>query len=114
MAQRPKHGRRRRGLTAVEVVVLVVILLIVVGVVLTAIPRMRERANRVRCEYNLEQVGKGMHRFQDAKHFLPASRIADGYATWAVQIAPYTKTGQTDQLTKWDLRKPYGAQPEEV
>jgi hypothetical protein len=101
-------------LTAVEVLVVVVILLIVIGVVLAAIPRARESANRTHCAENLRQLGTGVRLFHDAKHFLPASRIADGYATWAVQIAPYLKLGKNDQLAGWELRKPYEAQPEEV
>jgi hypothetical protein len=101
-------------LTGVEVLVLVVILLLVIGVILATIPRARESASRAQCAENLKQMGTGVRLFHDAKNFLPASRIADGYATWAVQLAPYLKLGKTDALARWDVRKPYGAQPEAV
>ena len=46
---------------------------------------------------------------------MPPSRIADGYATWAVLIVPYMdKNKPKDEdhpLIQWDISKPYAAQP---
>jgi Protein of unknown function (DUF1559) len=114
MAQRRVGGKPRRGLTVTEVVVVVVLLIVVVGVLLTAIPRLRESAHREQCANNLKQLGEAVRRFRDAEGFLPAARIADRYATWAVQIAPYLNLAETNGLRAWDLRKSYYLQPDEV
>jgi len=114
MAQPGLAGPKRRGITAIELVVAVVLFLIVLGILLTAIPRMRESAHRVQCSNNLKEMGTACRLFRDAKKFLPAARIADGYATWAVQIAPYLKLAKDNPLLDWDMSKTYYDQPDEV
>jgi Protein of unknown function (DUF1559) len=104
----------RCGLTVAEVVVVTIILLVVVGIFLTATPWMREQANRNQCAFNLRQMGIAVRKFRDGKHYLPAARIADRYATWAVQIAPYLSVGGPDPLHTWDPRKSYYAQSDEA
>src|SRR5208337_2898574 len=106
--------KTRRGLTVPEVVVVTIIVLVVVGIVLTAIPRMRETAHREQCANNLRQIGVATRKFRDIKHFLPAARIADRYATWAIQIVPYLSASGADPLHAWDLHKSYYAQPDQV
>jgi hypothetical protein len=59
-------------------------------------------------------MGVAIREFRDAKHFLPAARIADGYATWAVQIGPYLSASGPDPFHAWDLRKSYSAQSDEA
>ena len=107
-------GTARRGLTVTEVVVIVLILVVVIGIVLTAIPRLRESAHREQCANNFKQLGEAFRRFRDAEGGLPAARIADRYATWAVQIAPYANLAEKNGLRAWDLRKSYYLQAEEV
>src|SRR5207253_966320 len=58
--------------------------------------------------------GEAVHLFHADKKSLPASRIADHYATWAVQVSPYLDRGKEDPLKAWDLRKPYYEQPPTV
>src|SRR5438105_1203678 len=100
---------QRRGLTAVEVVVVLIVLLTLLGLMLTYILRQRESALRVHCMNNLRRIGTALHSFHDvsggaqpALAFLPAARIADGYATWAVQIAPHMDAAQ---LQAWKLER---------
>jgi hypothetical protein len=104
----------RGGLTVAEVTVLVVMLIIVVGLLLTAIPHMREGAQRAQCANNLREMGMACRTFRDARGFLPAARIAEGYATWAVQIAPYLNVGKENKLLQWDMSKTYYLQSDDV
>src|SRR5438132_10523381 len=85
---RPSRCECRRGLTRTDLLVIVVLLLTGLGLFLAALPRMHQSSDRVQCAFNLKQIGDGVHRFHERKKFLPAARIDDGYATWAVQIAP--------------------------
>src|SRR5262245_8708876 len=105
---------RRRGLKAVELILVVVLGLAALGILVTAIPRMRESANRLQCADHLKKIGEAVHLFQQNKGFLPASRIDRAYATWAVQIAPYLPLGSEPALQDWDLQKTDYAQPEKV
>ncbi len=52
---------------------------------------------------NLRQIGEGIQAFHGEREFLPPARIADGYATWAVLLAPYA--GREHPLQTWDAAK---------
>ncbi len=113
----------RKGLTITEVVVVVVILLVLLGVGLAFLRKMRAGADQVGCANNLRILGAGIYGYRGGfpqefieaggpSPFLPAARIADGYATWAVLLAPYV--AGANPLNDWDPRKPYAEQPAAV
>jgi hypothetical protein len=102
--------QRRRGLSRIDVLVIVVIGVILLGILLTLLPRLREGSYEVQCKFNLQQIGGAIARFHDRQRFLPASRIDDGYATWAVQIGADLSVKGDNLLRAWDEQKPYAAQ----
>jgi Protein of unknown function (DUF1559) len=113
----------RKGVTVTEVVVVLVILLVLVGVVLAFLRKMRATADQAQCANNLRIIGEGAYEYaggfprEALEKFalnapLPGARIADGYATWAVLLAPYI--AGPSPLKDWDLRKPYAEQPAEI
>jgi type II secretory pathway pseudopilin PulG len=63
----------RRGFTWKEVVVALVVLAIVVGVIISAIPNIRERSRRNACSNNLKEIGLGLHNFYNAQKYFPPS-----------------------------------------
>jgi hypothetical protein len=93
--------------------VILIVVVTLLGIFLTVLPWLRERANQVKCANNLKEQGVGCRSFRDIKGYLPASRIADGYATWAVQISPYLKL-KDNRLDAWDLSRSYYAQAEDI
>src|SRR5215471_14684021 len=103
-ANRPFAGllfpKGRCGFNRMELVIVLVILVVVIALFATFVPHARERASRLRCADNLRQMGEGVFVFRDQRlpPCLPASRIADGYATWAVQIAPYLDRRKAGEL----------------
>jgi hypothetical protein len=108
---------KRAGLTLIDIVVVVFLFLTTLGFLLTYILRQRENAMRVQCMDNLRRIGGAARTFHDtsgvalagpAAAFLPAARIADGYATWAVQLAPHLAS--SSPLDAWDLQRSYFAQ----
>jgi len=116
------HRLARKGLTVTEVIVVVFVLLVLLGVGLAFLRKMRSQADQAGCANNLRIIGQGIYEYRggippkdligkgDAP--LPAARIADGFATWAVLLAPYV--AGTTPLKDWDLRKPYSEQSAEV
>jgi hypothetical protein len=98
----------RPGLSRLDVVLLLVIILAVVSLLVTSIGGQRELANQKACANNLRRMGEAILGFHEEKKFLPPARIAPGYATWGVVIAP--RLQKDSGLAEWDLARRYADQ----
>jgi prepilin-type N-terminal cleavage/methylation domain-containing protein/prepilin-type processing-associated H-X9-DG protein len=98
----------RRGFTLIELLVVMAIISILIGLMLPAVQRAREAANRLSCANNLHQLGLAMHNFHLTFEHLPPTRTFDGGPTWAVLLLPELE--QDNLYNKWVLQWPYGRQ----
>ncbi len=100
---------RRRGFSLVELLVVIGIIALLAGLLLPAVQKVRESANRVSCANNLHQIALAMHHYHDTEKHLPPRCVSDGGgATWAVLILPYLE--QDNLYNRWDLARSYYVQ----
>lgn len=109
--------RRHKGFSLIELLVVLGIIAVFLGMLLPAVQRVREAAERTGCQNNLRQLGLGLHHYHDCLKTLPSGYLwkvtspddpletAPGWG-WAALILPYLEHGSLAERIDW--QKPVG------
>jgi prepilin-type N-terminal cleavage/methylation domain-containing protein len=139
MVQSPSvNFRRRTGFTLIELLVVIAIIGILIALLLPAVQKVREAANRISCSNNLKQLALASHNYHDVNKNLPpgsidpnnpnssggpfnphdpvygGSSLPWGHISWAAAILPFIE--ENNLFKTMDFTKPaYAANiPEEL
>src|SRR5437762_1154872 len=99
---------RRDGFTLIELLVVIAIIGVLLGLLLPAVQKVRESANRMVCQNNLKQIGMAVHLYHGSNDKFPLGSRNDRRSSWLtaprttylIELYPYLE--QESTYRRWN------------
>jgi prepilin-type N-terminal cleavage/methylation domain-containing protein/prepilin-type processing-associated H-X9-DG protein len=102
----------RRGFTLIELLVTIAIIAILIGMLVSAVQKVREAASRMACDNNLRQLGLALRNYESVHHRFPPGGVQGpfpqaGVTTpithgWGTFILPFIEQESLANLYCWE------------
>jgi prepilin-type N-terminal cleavage/methylation domain-containing protein/prepilin-type processing-associated H-X9-DG protein len=95
----------RRGFTLIELLVVIAIIAVLIALLVPAVQKVREAADRTQCSNNLKQLALALHNYENVYNAFPPGRTLDSppLHSWAAFLLPYIEQENVFKIYKFDV-----------
>lgn len=108
-----KIQQNRSGFTLIELLVVIAIISVLLSLLLPAVQKVREAANRMQCASNMRQIVIAFHHFHNDHNYFPLAYTNPASPTawhnWAPFILPYLE--EANRVRDYDFNTPWWISP---
>lgn len=90
--------QNRPAFTLIELLVVIAIIAILIGLLVPAVQKVRDAADRLRCQHNMKQIALGMHSHHDSYKQFPAARYSSPQYGHMVVLLPFIEQGNVASI----------------